>query len=277
MQLQDQLNGTSTRVTVDHSSWKQNFIITSEFIQLYKASNIARHQHNCTEYFLDFVHTLPLTMKKLLLFLSFLLFNSFLSFAAEELYPVLDINGEEIRPGVEYHGVSAIFGGGGGGLTCGKGPDNEICPLAVVQALSDLNRGHPVTFTPVNPEEGVIRVSTDLNIKFSPFINFCRGSNVWKVHFNEALEQHFVLTDGVEGNSGCETTANWFKIEAVGVQGYKLVFCPTVCDSSSEAICKYVGIYHNDDGTRRLALGGQPYPVVFIKKNEDILKSVTST
>ncbi|CDP18338.1 unnamed protein product [Coffea canephora] len=215
-------------------------------------------------------------MKKLLLFLSFLLFNSFLSFAAEEPNPVLDINGEEIRPGVEYHIVSAIFGGGGGGVTYGKGPGNQICPLAVVQALSDLNRGHPVSFTPVNPEEGVVRVSTDLNIKFSPFINFCRGSNVWKVHFNEALEQHFVLTDGVEGNSGCETEANWFKIEG-NYPFYKLVFCPAVCDSSSEAICKDVGIYYDDDGTRRLALSDRPFVVFFSKKNEDILKSVTST
>ncbi|XP_027148328.1 21 kDa seed protein-like [Coffea eugenioides] len=214
-------------------------------------------------------------MKKLLLFLSFLLFNSFLSFAVEEPNPVLDTNGDEIRPGVEYY-MGTTFRPGGG-VTYGKGPGNEICPLAVAQAW--LKRGLPVTFTPVNPEEGVVRVSTDLNIKFAepPIIDFCSGSNVWKVHFNEALEQHFVLTDGVEGNSGCETMANWFKIEAVGVQGYKLVFCPTVCDSSSEAICKYVGIYHDDDGTRRLALGGQPYPVVFIKKNEDILKSVTST
>ncbi|CDP21779.1 unnamed protein product [Coffea canephora] len=213
-------------------------------------------------------------MKKLLLFLSFLLFNSFLSFAAEEPNPVLDTNGEEIRPGVEYY-MGTIFRPGGG-VTYGKGPGNEICPLAVVQAW--LQRGDPVTFTPVNPEEGVVRVSTDLNIKFAepPIINFCRGSNVWKVHFNEALKQHFVLTDGVEGNSGCETTANWFKIEAVSDRDYKFVFCPTVCDSSSEAICKDVGIYM-DDGTRRLALGGQPYAVVFIKKNVDILKSVTST
>ncbi|CDP19138.1 unnamed protein product [Coffea canephora] len=218
-------------------------------------------------------------MKKLLLFLSFLLFNSFLSFAAEEPNPVLDINGEEIRPGVEYHVVSLFWGAGGGGVTYGKGPGNEICPLAVVQEPSDRNRGHPVTFTPVNPEEGVVRVSTDLNIKFAepPIINFCRGSNVWKVHFNEALEQHFVLTDGVEGNSGCETEANWFKIEAIGSLGYKLVYCPAVCDSSSEAICKDVGIYYDDDRTRRLALSDQPFLVVFIKKSEDILKSVTST
>ncbi|CDP19136.1 unnamed protein product [Coffea canephora] len=216
-------------------------------------------------------------MKKLLLFLSFLLFNSFLSFATEKPNPVVDFNGEEIRPGVDYYVVSVFPGGRGSGVTYGKGPGNEICPLAVVQARPDFNRGHPVTFTPVNPEESVVRVSTDLNIKFSepPFINFCRGSNVWKVHFNEALKQHFVLTDGVEGNSGCETEANWFKIELTGNVGYKFVFCPAVCDSSSEAICKDVGIYYDDDGTRRLALSDQPFVVFFIKKMD--LKSVTST
>ncbi|XP_027159534.1 21 kDa seed protein-like [Coffea eugenioides] len=215
-------------------------------------------------------------MKQSLLFLSFLLLNSFLSFAAEKPNPVLDHDGDEIRAGVEYYIVSSIRGAGGGGVTYGRSISNESCPLPVVQEKLDLLRGHPVTFTPVNSKEGVVRVSTDLNIKFSEATPVCNESNVWKLDFDEELGQHFILTNGVEGNPGCGTIHNWFKIEEAFDKTYRLVFCPTVCNICN-VICKDVGVFSD----RRLALGGtRPFTVFILKarsmKNADILKSISS-
>ncbi|XP_027093947.1 miraculin [Coffea arabica] len=202
-------------------------------------------------------------MKKSLLFLSFLLFNSFLSFAAETPDPVLDIGGKEIRAGVEYY-ILPVMRGFGGGVTFGRSTGNESCPLGVVQEGSEVEPGRPVTFTPVNPKKGVVRVSTDLNIKFAEAFTICIQSNVWKLDFDQEIGQYFIVTNGVEGNPGRETVDNWFKIEKYNDRDYKLVFCPTVCNTC-RVICKDVGIFIDQDETRRLALSDKPFRVMFRK------------
>ncbi|OVA10735.1 Proteinase inhibitor I3 [Macleaya cordata] len=115
----------------------------------------------------------------------------------------------------------------------------------------EVSDGLPVTFTPVNPNEGIIRVSTDLNIKFSNVATICIQSMVWRLDLDESTGQRFIATNGVEGNPGFETLSNWFKIQKDG-EDYKLVFCPTVCDFC-RPICGDIGIYIGGDGVRRLA------------------------
>ncbi|KAJ8750133.1 hypothetical protein K2173_014048 [Erythroxylum novogranatense] len=174
--------------------------------------------------------------------------------------PVLDITKQKLRAATEYY-ILPVFRGRGGGVTLAS-TRNKTCPLDVVQEGIEISKGLPVTFSPVNYKKGVIRVSTDLNIKFSA-ATICVQSTLWKLDsFDESSGQWFVTTGGVEGNPGRETTSNWFKIEKYD-DDYKLVFCPSVCDYC-KVLCRDVGIY-NKDGKRHLALSDMPFKVMFKK------------
>lgn len=70
------------------------------------------------------------------------------------------------------------------------------------------------------------------------------------------------MVGGVEGNPGRETLDNWFKIEKTD-DGYKFVFCPTVCNFC-KVICRDVGIFLDGNGMRRLALSDVPFSVIFM-------------
>ncbi|THG07917.1 hypothetical protein TEA_021089 [Camellia sinensis var. sinensis] len=174
--------------------------------------------------------------------------------------PVRDIEGKEVRAGIDYY-ILPVFRGKGGGLTLAS--TTQRCPLDVVQARQEVDHGLPLTFSPVNPKKGVVRVSTDLNIKFSA-ATICVQSTVWRLaNYEKSTGQYFVTTGGVEGNPGPETVRNWFKIEKFN-DDYKLVFCPGVCDVC-KVICRDVGIYIDEHGTRRLALSDVPFKVMFKK------------
>lgn len=199
--------------------------------------------------------------------LSFLLltFTTNLVPGAAESAPdaVRDIDGDIVRTGVNYY-ILPVARGRGGGLTLAS-TGNKTCPLDVVQERHEVENGLPLTFTPVNPKKGVVRVSTDLNIKFSAS-TVCVQSTVWKLeNFDESLGRWFVSSGGVEGNPGPATLSNWFKIDKSEDDYYKLVFCPTVCNFC-KVVCKEVGVFIDDDGSRRLALtDDQPFRVFFKK------------
>lgn len=205
-------------------------------------------------------------MKTTQLFLSFFLFTIFanrspLSAAAEEPAPVLDTDRNLVRAGVDYY-ILPVIRGRGGGLTLAS-TGNETCPLDVVQEQLEVKNGLPLTFRPVNPKKGVVRVSTDQNIKFSG-ATICVQSTVWKLdNYDASTGKYFITTGGVEGKPGRETISNWFKIETYG-DDYKLVFCPTVCNYC-KVICKDVGIFMQD-GKRRLALTEDAPFRVMLKK-----------
>lgn len=172
--------------------------------------------------------------------------------------PVLDIGGQNLHTGTNYY-ILPVVRGKGGGLTLAS-TGNETCPLDVVQEQHEVKDGLPLTFSPVNLTKGVVRVSTDMNIKFSA-ATICVQSTVWKLDsHDDSLAQWFVTSGGVEGNPGRETTSNWFKIEKYD-NDYKLVFCPSVCDFC-KVLCRDIGIYI-DGGIRRLALSDVPFKVMF--------------
>lgn len=186
-------------------------------------------------------------MKPIFFFLSLLLFASYSLGATPD--PVLDTAGKILRTGVDYY-ILPVVRGRGGGLTLGP-TRNKTCPLDVVQELHEVDNGLPLTFTPVNVKKGVIRESTDMNIKFSA-ASICVQSTVWRLaRYDEVRGQYFVTSGGVEGNPGIKTISNWFKIEKYG-DDYKLVFCPTVCNYC-KVICKDVGIFI-ENGRRILGL-----------------------
>lgn len=204
-------------------------------------------------------------MKATCLLLPFLLLSLAatkpLSGAADQEHdPVLDVDGQKLRTGSEYY-ILPVFRGRGGGLTLTP-PRNGSCPFNVAQEQQEVDRGLPLKFTPVNPKEGVIRVSTDHNVKFSA-VTICIQSNVWRLAAkDEATGQRFIAADGVEGNPGRETLSNWFKIHKYD-DDYKLVFCPTVCNTC-RPVCGEVGIYI-EDGVRKLALNDEPFKIMFKK------------
>ncbi|KAF5800666.1 putative proteinase inhibitor I3, Kunitz legume, kunitz inhibitor STI-like superfamily [Helianthus annuus] len=124
--------------------------------------------------------------------------------------PVLDTKGKNLRAGVKYRVKPEDGDGYIGGLSLVE-VRNMSCPAVVGQAPG-LDKGLWLTFTPVNPKERLIRLSTDVNIKFSGS-NSCNESNVWQLKYHEAMKQYAVIVGGVEGNPGPKTLNNWFKIE----------------------------------------------------------------
>ncbi|KAF8036002.1 hypothetical protein BT93_C1890 [Corymbia citriodora subsp. variegata] len=131
-----------------------------------------------------------------------------------------------------------------------------------LQTGQEVSNGLPVKFSPADAGNSTIRLSTDLNIWFNA-ATICVQSTVWRLGaYDGTVKQYFIETGGVLGNPGPETISNWFKIEKLD-EDYKLVFCPTVCDTC-KVICRDVGIYV-DGGTRRLALSDEPFRVMFKK------------
>ncbi|KAE8683364.1 21 kDa seed protein [Hibiscus syriacus] len=126
-------------------------------------------------------------------FLVFVLFG--LANAANNA--VLDINGEEVVTGVPYYVVSGIWGAGGGGLAIGR-EKGRPCPEIVVQRRSDMDYGNPVIFSNADPNDDVVRASSDLNLKFTgPRDRLCLTSTVWKVqHHDDSAGKRFVELGG---------------------------------------------------------------------------------
>ncbi|KAD5316769.1 hypothetical protein R6Q59_031932 [Mikania micrantha] len=197
-------------------------------------------------------------MKTIILFSLAFILCVFSSDSASD--PVLDAFGKNLHAGVKYYALPAAGYGEYGGLVLKTG--NRSCPAEVAQSRGDDN-GLPLTFTPVNPKKGVIRLSTDVNVKFSGPTS-CHQSNIWKLKYDKAMKEYAVVVGGVEGNPGPKTLDNWFKIEKTNV-GYKFVFCPSVCSYCKKVMCRNVGIVLDEDGVQRLALSDDPSSYFFYR------------
>ncbi|KAI4297121.1 hypothetical protein L6164_037025 [Bauhinia variegata] len=174
---------------------------------------------------------------------------------------VVDTFGKKLRVGSNYYIVPVSTypkRGTLGGLALAS--IGLMCPLDVVAVRG--YPGLPLTFTPIDPKKGVVRVSSDLNIQFSAKTK-CPQSTVWQLdHFDAKTGQWFVTTGGVLGNPGWQTLRNWLKIEKYDAD-YKLRYCPTVCPYRH--LCKDVGLYVDEYGNNRLALSDVPIKVRFQK------------
>ncbi|KAG4181244.1 hypothetical protein ERO13_A10G215016v2 [Gossypium hirsutum] len=135
--------------------------------------------------------------------------------------PVLDSDGNELRTGTSYFVVSSIWGAGGGGIAPGM-PRGKPCPEVVAQRGSGDN-GILVIFSNSDSNDGVVRLSSDINIEFI-FLRpkFClTTTTVWKVDdYDHSAGKWWVITDGVKGNSGANTLTSWFRIEKAGTLDY---------------------------------------------------------
>ncbi|KAH1045660.1 hypothetical protein J1N35_036444 [Gossypium stocksii] len=178
--------------------------------------------------------------------------------------PVLDIDGNEVQTGTLYFVVSTIWGAGGGGLDVAM-PGNT-CPEVVTQRRSGDN-GIPVMFSNSDSNDGIVRLSSDINIEFivPPRPTICLTTKVWKVsNYDHSAGKWWVITDGVKGNPGPNTLTSWFRIEKVSGLAYKFKYCPTVC-GTCPALCNEIG--KDSDGERvRFALSTGPgWPFSFKK------------
>ncbi|XP_043693267.1 kunitz trypsin inhibitor 5-like [Telopea speciosissima] len=199
---------------------------------------------------------------------------------------VLDTNGNELQAGMPYYIVSAIRGGGGGGLSMDRRESSTshghtTHTPTVRQSAYDLNMGTPVMFSPASPqhpelallgerEEGemMIQESMDMNIRFSGMNN-----RVWQVEQQGKEESsssrdsmRFVTLGGKPGYPGESTVRNWFKIERMSESTpiYRIVYCPNVCESC-QVICGSVGITKRN-GNRWLSVSEHSeFPFVFVR------------
>lgn len=201
-------------------------------------------------------------MKTSIFVLFFVLFVPYALGAAPN--PVVDALGRYLRNNIGYYIVPVpsedpTVPSRGGGLNLAD-TRNQTCPLDVVQEIDENDKGLQFSFIPVNSKKGVVRESTDMNIKYNGDTT-CNQSMVWKLNqFDDPNGPYFVTTGGVLGNPGLQTIGNWFKIEAF-IDDYKLMYCPTVC-KSCKVICKDVGIVVVN-GRRYLGLTDQPRRIMF--------------
>ncbi|XP_057446638.1 miraculin-like [Lotus japonicus] len=183
---------------------------------------------------------------------------------------VVDITGKKVRAGTSYYILPASplyrcgrFGRCRSGEGISLASTDKSCPLDAVLVSGPYGyHGLPLTFRPVDSKKGVIRVSTDLNIMFQSDHTSCAEySPVWKLDAN-SKGKWFVTSGGSIGNPGRKTIRNWFKIEKFDDAYYKLVYCPSVVQSSNH-LCKDIGLFVDDNGNRRLALSDVPFKVKF--------------
>ncbi|KAK8477685.1 hypothetical protein V6N13_050093 [Hibiscus sabdariffa] len=197
------------------------------------------------------------------LFLFFLLSANLFSLSTAANEPVLDTDGDELRPNVPYYMLSAAPGTGGGFRLASLLTAGILCPRIV--AHNPFTNGDPVFFHPMNTT-ATVYTSTDLNIRFSGTDQFCRSTNIWRAAPYDGLPGHWwVVNGGDMGNPGAQTLFDWFKIEKLEA-GYKLTHCPSVCDSC-EALCKNIGkySYHNMNLLGLTDEDRNAWPFVFVK------------
>ncbi|KAH1045667.1 hypothetical protein J1N35_036451 [Gossypium stocksii] len=107
--------------------------------------------------------------------------------------PVLDSDGNKVQTGTPYYAVSSIWGAGGGGLALGR-PSRKPCPEVVTQRRSS-DDGIPVIFSNSDSNDGVVRLSSDINIEFVPLRpRLCLTTTVWKVNdYDISIESNICI------------------------------------------------------------------------------------
>ncbi|XP_009782172.2 kunitz trypsin inhibitor 5-like [Nicotiana sylvestris] len=169
---------------------------------------------------------------------------------------VLDVSGKDVRKG-GYYRIIPAGRGNGGGITVAS-IRNRTNPLVVSQHADESIISISTQFSPANSNENTIKISTDLNIKFTSEITLSNSSNVWRINTELIPQRYLVTVGGVEGNPGRETLSNWFKIDKYE-DAYKLVYCPGVCETCSRPFCGDIGILV--EGNERVLFVGSDKPL----------------
>ncbi|KAF3651563.1 putative protein sym-1-like [Capsicum annuum] len=186
--------------------------------------------------------------------------SSFLIKAQDVREPVLDVSGNAVRTGVNYFILPAGRGNGGGLHVASI--RNRTNPLVVSQNADESALGSSLQFSPVDPKENTVRLSTDMNVKFTSMV-ISDSSTVWRIYTELIPQRYLVTVGGVVGNPGRETLGNWFKIDKYE-DAYKLVYCPGVCNIC-RPFCGDIGVLV-ENGKRVLFVGRDKPPKVTFHK-----------
>ncbi|XP_057778140.1 miraculin-like [Salvia miltiorrhiza] len=181
--------------------------------------------------------------------------------AATNTSVVVDLDGNQLQANTKYYILPTRHGGGG--LALSIRDRRDPCPPNVMQETDGASVGLSLKIFPADGK-AEIDLQSDLNLAFMA-ATICVQRTVWRLGESDwSTGRRYVRSDGVVGRPGAETVRNWFKIEGSG-QGYKIVYCPSVC-SACRVECGVVGVYV-ENGRRWLALGGQPLFIAFKKGN----------
>lgn len=173
--------------------------------------------------------------------------------------PVLDISGKAIVKGSNYLIIPVSGRSNEGGLVLSS--IRNTTNLVVTQNAQS-STGGSLRFSPVDPNENTVRLSTDLNAKFMSIIITDHSSTVWTINTSLIPRRYLVTVGGVEGNPGRDTLGNWFKIDKYE-DAYKFVYCPGVCDTC-RPFCGDIGILVEPNNKRVLFVGSdKPLKVKF--------------
>ncbi|KAD4982946.1 hypothetical protein E3N88_19617 [Mikania micrantha] len=173
-----------------------------------------------------------------------------------------DSDGHEVQPGLKYYIAPIQSNDSGGGLSLLT--RDGFCPPFVIQENNQLSKGLTLRFLPLDNKQNTINLSSDLNIVFNAATT-CVQSTVWRLSNSVgdgggggdmvAGRRYYVRSGGIVGRPGVGTVRNWFRIE-MGGDGYKFVFCPSVC-STCKVVCGDIGV-SEENGRKWLALVDQP-------------------
>ncbi|XP_019173400.1 PREDICTED: sporamin B-like [Ipomoea nil] len=173
--------------------------------------------------------------------------------------PVLDTDGDALRPGETYFITSTGRGAASGGVQLAWLDSATKCASNVVISRP-LTEGDPIRITPAaEPNATVVLPSTFQSFAFFVATSrLCVSSVFWRIRYDQPSGQYFLSSgEFVSDISG------QFKIEvAPELNAYKITYCPF-----GGHICYNVGRYFDESaGAARLALTEDfPFTVVFKK------------
>ncbi|CAN6852544.1 unnamed protein product [Brassica oleracea] len=186
------------------------------------------------------------------MFYFLLALTTVLAVTASPGQPVLDINGDIISDG-SYYVIPLNYGTKGGGLT--------LSPRDNFRG----QQGHSRKFSNWRPKVQFVPQSENLNIEMDVKAKFCVRSTYWWVTAAESHFRKLFVTAGPKPELGEDTSKSFFQIKKTGVlvNSYTVAFC------SKDNGCSDVGIFMDEHGIRRLALGSMPLPVMFMRATEE--------
>ncbi|CAN4085383.1 unnamed protein product [Withania somnifera] len=195
----------------------------------------------------------------LLLLLAILSTNSYFLAKAQNVSEIIfDVSGKAVEKGSNYFILPVGGRSNEGGLDVSS-IRNTTNPLVVSQNAQS-SAGGTLQFSPVDSKENTVRLSTDLNVKFTSI--FTGSSTVWTINTQLIPQRHLLTIGGVEGNPGRDTLGNWFKIDK-HEDAYKFVYCPGVCETC-RPFCGDIGILVEPNNKRVLFVGSdKPLKVKF--------------
>lgn len=147
-----------------------------------------------------------------------------LTTADTDSHLVLDVDGNPLEVGSEYYIGRAVgfFAG------IGRDPRNGVCPLYVVERFSEVDRGDPLKFVPVNETQKEIHLSSDVQID-SGLSAYCRSDGFWRVSL-DAYSRREVIIAG-DAFSGPPSSFRIEKTEG-SFNAYKIAYSPPTTTSS---------------------------------------------